>query len=78
MLVKVQGFRQMDFKGSDGKQVKGTTLYASYPEDGVTGEVTDKFFIKPEVSIPKGVAIGKTLDIGFNRRGKVETIVLTD
>ena len=76
MKMNLLGYRQLDFVGNDGNAVKGTTLFVSFEEAGVTGLATDKLFIRPEIEIPKGVEIGKPLIINFNRRGKVESIAL--
>jgi len=76
MLMNLMGFRQLDFVGNDGNAVKGTTLYVSHQETGVTGLMTDKLFIKPEIALPKGLEVGKPFDVSFNKRGKVEAVSL--
>jgi hypothetical protein len=76
MLMNLVGVRKLDFIGSDGNEVKGTNFFVTFKEEGVTGLACDKLFIRPEISIPKGIEIGKPLIINFNRRGKVESIAL--
>ena len=77
MLVTLMGYRQLDFIGNDGNAVKGTTLFVSHEETGVTGQATDRLFVKPEISIPKGLEVGKAFQVYFNKRGKVDSISLT-
>jgi len=78
MLVNLLGFRQLDFVGQDGNVVKGTTMYVSHQETGVTGVMTDKLFIKPEIPMPEGLKVGKPFHVYFNKRGKVEAISLSE
>lgn len=46
MLAKVLGTRDLDFKTTDGKEIKGKQVCVSYHLDGVNGEMVDKVFIK--------------------------------
>lgn len=46
MLAKVLGTRDLDFKATDGKEIKGKQIFVSYPQDNVNGEIVDKVFVK--------------------------------
>ena len=73
MHHKIHGFRNLDFKANDGNQVQGVQLFTTYQADGVTGEHTDKIFIRADMEIPS-VKIGDTIDVFYNNRGKVESV----
>lgn len=73
MTVNFVGSQKLDFISSDGKQIKGTNLYVTYPANGVEGLKTDKFFLKNEIALPDFKANEK-LEVYFNQRGKVEFI----
>lgn len=78
-VVKIKacliGYTRLDFQSGSGQQIKGYTLYISYPQDNVIGERTDKVFVREEIAIPK-VKIGDTLNLSFDVRGKLESINL--
>lgn len=76
MKVVLIGVRSLDFQADTGEQVKGTQFFIAHPETGVTGQMTDKIFVKPEIPIPKGIEVGKPFQVFFNKRGKVESIAL--
>lgn len=76
MQVYLCGERNLDFTSKDGKQIKGTQLFVSYPWEGVTGEMTDKIFARPEIALPPEMAPGDILDITFDKRGRAEKIIV--
>lgn len=67
------GYRPLDFTTDDGNAVKGTQLFVRFPEDGVTGEMCDKLFVRDGIELP-ALTPGMTLDIRFNRKGKVAAV----
>ena len=44
MLVKVLGTRDLDFKATNGNEIKGKQILLSFYQDGVSGEMDDKLF----------------------------------
>lgn len=38
MLAKVLGTRDLDFKATDGNEIKGKQVFVSYHQDGINGE----------------------------------------
>ncbi len=70
MFLKLFGFRKLDFVPDGGEAVKGNQLFVGWEEDGVTGMMTDKLFIRDGLELPT-LAPGMMLDVQFNRRGKV-------
>lgn len=72
-MDKLVGFRKLDFLDDKGTPVKGTQLFTTYPEDGVTGEMCGKTFIREGMELPP-LSVGMVLDITFNRKGKVAAV----
>lgn len=78
MKVKLIGYKRMDFKATDGGQIKGLNLYLSYPD--VTGETVghlcDKIFIKNEdiIAIRLDDFISKDINVEFGMKGKVVSV----
>lgn len=73
--ARLIGYSKLDFQSGSGEQIKGYSLYISYPQDNVIGERTDKVFVREEIEIPK-VKVGDMLNLSFNVRGKLESINL--
>lgn len=72
MEMKLLGFRKLDFTTEDGT-VKGTQLFTGNEEENVTGLMTDKLFIRDGMELP-ALTVGMTLDVEFNRKGKVVAV----
>lgn len=72
MDMKLLGFRTLDFTTEDGA-VKGTQIFTGNVEEGVTGLMTDKFFIRDGMELP-ALTVGMTLDVEFNRKGRVVAV----
>lgn len=72
-MEKLHGYKKLDFSDDNGNPVKGTQLYTSYPEDGVTGEACGKLFIRDGIDIPP-LTVGMMLDITYNRKGKAVAV----
>jgi hypothetical protein len=71
MLTNIHGFRYLDFVSDEGTSIKGLQLFVSYEDSSVTGQITDKLFIPAEVEKPSNLKVGDTIDVSYNRRGKV-------
>lgn len=76
MLVTLQGFRSLDFKTNNGEQVKGTQIFVSFDDETVTGKMTDKLFVRPEIKLPENIKPNDVLSLQFNMKGKVQSIRL--
>jgi hypothetical protein len=74
MHANLLGIRILDFTGNDGKAVKGTQLFIAFQDKDVTGQATDKLFVRSDITLPKGLEVGKAIHVFFNRKGKVEAI----
>lgn len=72
--MKLLGFKPVDFTNRDGDRVTGNTLYVGYLEDGVTGYVTEKFFVGNRIEMPKVLSVNDNLDISFNQKGKILSV----
>ena len=73
MRVRVHGVRILDFV-SDGGKIQGTQIFISYPKEDVTGEITDKVFVRQGFPLPPELAPGKIIDIFCDTKGRVEAI----
>jgi len=74
MQVILQGFRELDFKADNGERVNGTQLFVSFDDESVTGKMTDKIFVRPEIQLPANLKQGDVLNFQFNMKGKVQSI----
>ena len=45
MISKVLGTRDLDFKATNGNEIKGKQILLSFYQDGVSGEMNDKLFV---------------------------------
>lgn len=76
MKYTVLGKKAVSFTSSDGKEIRGTTLYAGYETDGVEGMVADKLFVSTEKLPKKDIIVGTDIEVYFNRYGKVDSIAV--
>ena len=74
MEVNVLGKQSMDFKTSTGDAIKGLNLFVAFEEKGVDGMKTERLFVNGNVQCPD-IQPGDTIDINFNYRGKIESII---
>lgn len=72
-MFELLGFRHLDFSTDDGSSVKGDQLFVAFAEDGVTGRMADKLFIRDGIALPT-LTPGMMLDIGFNHKGRVISV----
>lgn len=73
MRVTLIGARELDFKSSEGTDIKGVQLFISFPDENVVGEMTDKLFLRDGFTLPT-CKPGDALEVTFNRKGKPESI----
>ena len=79
-IFECVGIRSVEFQGSDGNQVNGLNIFATYEDPQIEGMGVDKFFIAssrmPKLSfIP---AVGACFEVIFNRYGKIADICRVD
>lgn len=75
MRVIIVGYQALDFTSSDGKPIKGTSLFVTHPSDNVVGLVAKKFFVNDKVALPV-LDVGKSVDVYFNDKQKVDFVAL--
>lgn len=73
MKVTVLGLRRVDFVDDrSGREFAGMTLFTSFKDPAVTGEMVERFYIGDNLGLDfSDVQPGSQLDLEFNRRGKV-------
>ena len=74
--MKLLGYATLDFTSSDGKVIKGTSVYAASEDENVKGLRADKLFLREDINLPDGVKVGDTIDVTFNMKGKPESVQL--
>lgn len=77
MKCVLVGYRDVDFVGTDGNQVKGKTIYIEREDQYVTGTMCENFFVSSRLLSNLDLDLGSEYEIFFNRRGKIDTINLT-
>lgn len=74
-MAKVIGVRNVSFKGSDGRQVDGYSVFYTYKgKDMLCGECADKAFISQNAFNAAGGIIpnvGDEIEFVYNRFGKI-------
>ena len=78
MLVNVVGKKPLNFTTEDGKTIDGTHIFVTYEETGVEGVVAEKLFVSSTKFDTKYVCVGDSLEIYFNRYGKVDKVTVAD
>ena len=73
MQMILLGYKVLDFTNDRGESVKGTQGFMAFPENGVTGQRTDKLFFKDGFELP-ALTPGMALEVAFNHRGKPEKV----
>lgn len=77
--MKVVGIKSSSFEGSDGKEVRGTNFYFTYPLAGKgDGEGTDRVYLteKRLSELDFSPAIGDEVEVEYNRYGKASGLRL--
>ncbi len=81
-MSKIIGTANSSFKGNDGTQITGTTVYTTEPIDPKRGqgESADHFFLSAAklAALDFTPAVGQDVTVFYNRYGKVATIKLND
>ena len=84
--MKILGHKFVDFKDKDGNAVCGHSLFVSYHDDNVTGEATDKLWVKPDLMdtavrdaglLTAGECVGMEIDPTYNKYGKICAVAFT-
>lgn len=65
------GIRPISFKNEQGQLIEGTRLYVEYLEEGTVGYHVQDFFVRPEIPLPKQLAVNDHLTLCFNHRGRL-------
>lgn len=75
-MFKVIGFQRKNLKFKDGSEVSGVTLYVTEVRNGVNGFACDSLFVSDIKLGDYTPNVGDTIEIRWNRWGKVEGVYL--
>jgi len=73
MRIKVIGLSTVDFVNKDGASIKGTSIYACFRDERVTGMKAEKFFVSQTISLPP-IKPGDEIDMSFTHQGRIERV----
>ena len=75
-MYKVVGWRDVKFRGKDGEDVSGLTMYLTYRSNSIYGEGTEKVFIthKRLAEAQYEPVLGDEINVWFSKSGKVQSI----
>ena len=74
-MCKVIGLQKKNLKFQDGREVSGYTLYLTEARTGVTGIACDSIFVSDSKLADYIPSVNDTIEIRWNRWGKVDGIV---
>lgn len=78
MKTNLLGVQKINFTNNDGEVINGTNIFVAFADENVKGYRTEKFFVKENIALPKGIQINDTIDLSFNHKGKIESINKVD
>lgn len=73
-MFKVVGYQHQDIQFKDGRTVSGWKLHLTEPRNGVTGMAADSIFISDQKAGSYKPELNQTINIQWNRWGKIEGI----
>lgn len=73
MIVNVIGIRRnFNFQTKDGQTISGSSIYVTHEVNGVEGLFAERFFLSNNKFNTNGLVVPCTLDLQFNRYGKID------
>ena len=74
MQAYVHGTQVVDFVNDQGERIEGHRLYISYRDERVTGQRTDKLFLKKGFPIPKELMPGVVVELSFDINKRLDRL----
>lgn len=74
MEMEVIGYRKVSFKGEDGVQISGVSLYVTWIDEHVEGVACEKIFVSEAKLEGHKVFVGESVRIHYNRYGKIGSL----
>lgn len=75
-MISVVGFRKKSFSFNDGNSVSGYELHLLSEDSNVTGNAVERVFVSDQKLGAYVPALGDSIDIRYNRFGKVQSVEL--
>lgn len=76
MQALLLGLAKLDFKSDTGNLVQGTQLFYGYTAENTVGYKTDKVFVRKDIELPENLKPNSTINLFFDRKGKVEAVTV--
>lgn len=79
--MEVIGFKESTFTAPDGGVYPGYKVYCRYdgtPENKITGDGVDSFFITKKKAGLWSPALGQEIELRYNRYGKIDSVEVVD
>lgn len=73
-MYEVIGIERRQYTNKEGRQVSGYKLYLSYDKKGTDGKACFEQWSPDGPVKDSGVDLGDSIDMSFNRYGKLESI----
>lgn len=66
MQAVAYGIQEINFTNDEGERIEGTRIFLGYRDDKVTGQRTEKLFVKKGFPLPKELVPGAVLELSFD------------
>ena len=73
-MYEVIGIQHRKYTNKQGREVEGYNLFATYEEKGVDGLACVREWVSVDVMEDSGVSVGDSVELGYNRYGRIERI----
>lgn len=75
MRAKVLGVQPIHFTNNSGEPINGTNLFIAFSDENCKGLKADKVFVREEITLPKDLKLNEDVELSFNYKGKLESII---
>lgn len=73
-MYEVIGIQHRKYTNKQGREVEGYNLFVTYEEKEVNGLACMREWVAPDVMEDSGVSVGDSVDLNYNRYGRICSI----
>ena len=73
-MYEVIGIQHRKYTNKQGREVEGYNLFATREEEGVDGLACVREWVSVDVMEESGVSVGDSVELSYNRYGRIERI----